>query len=100
MVVVDLRHTPWQEADVNHELERHGIIGNTTTLPRRSGDASSLGLRLGSTPMSIRGLNVEGYAEVAKCVATLINRGPGASLDKGLQRRMKQIARAHPIPFG
>jgi glycine hydroxymethyltransferase len=100
MVVVDLRQTQWQEAEVNAQLERHGIIGNTTTLPRRAGDRISLGLRLGSTPMTIRGLDAEGYAAVASCVAALINRGPGAALDEQLRSKMKEIALAHPIPFG
>jgi len=100
MVVVDLRQTQWQEAEVNAQLERHGIIGNTTTLPRRAGDRSSLGLRLGSTPMTIRGLDAEGYAAVASSVAALVNRGPGAALDAQLRRKMKEIALAHPIPFG
>lgn len=100
MVVVDLRRTLWQEAEVNHQLERHGIIGNTTTLPRRAGDQSTLGLRLGSTPMTIRGLDVEGYSAVASSVATLLKRGPGAAPDASIQGRMQEIALAHPIPFG
>ena len=60
-IVVDLRRTDWAEPAVNAHLERHGILGNTTTLPRRPGDRSSLGLRLGSTPMSIRGLPADTY---------------------------------------
>ena len=100
MVVVDLRQTQWQEAEVNAQLERHGIIGNTTTLPRRTSDRSALGLRLGSTPMTIRGLDAGGYAAVASSVAALIKRGPGAAVDAQLWHMMKDIALAHPIPFG
>ena len=33
MVVVDLRRSDWKERDINAHLERHGVIGNTTTLP-------------------------------------------------------------------
>jgi len=99
MVVVDLRRSGWSESDLNTHLERHGILGNTTTLPRRSGDRSSLGLRLGSTPMSIRGLPVQGFTDLGAAIATLINRGPGA-VDEALQRAMRAIALAHPIPFG
>ena len=87
-------------ASVNAQLERHRIIGNTTMLPRRTGDRNALGLRLGSTPMTIRGLDAEDYATVASSVAALINRGPGAAVDAQLRRMMKEIALAHPIPFG
>lgn len=100
MVVVDLRLTQWQEAEVNAQLERHGIIGNTTTLPRRAGDRTELGLRLGSTPMTIRGLDAENFAVVASSVAALLKRGPGAAVDEQLRRKMKEIALAYPIPFG
>ena len=100
MVVVDLRRSDWQEAQLNAQLECHAIIGNTTTLPRRAGDRSALGLRLGSTPMTIRGLDAAGYASVASCVAALLRRGPGAGLDAQLRRTMQDIARAQPIPCG
>lgn len=99
MVVVDLRRTDWAEPAVNAHLERHGILGNTTTLPRRPGDKSSLGLRLGSTPMSIRGLPAEDFANLGAIVATLIARGPG-EVDAGMQQATKSLALAHPIPFG
>jgi glycine hydroxymethyltransferase len=99
MVVVDLRRTAWAEAAVNAHLERHGILGNTTTLPRRSGDRSSLGLRLGSTPMSIRGLADDGFRTLGATIAALLARGPG-DVDAEVQRATRAIALAHPIPFG
>jgi glycine hydroxymethyltransferase len=100
MVVVDLRRSDWPEAELNVYLEHHGIIGNTTTLPRRSGDRSSLGLRLGSTPMSIRGLDAEGFRALGSEVGRLITHGPGGAIDAALQRRTKELALAYPIPFG
>ena len=99
MVVVDLRGTPWQAAELNGGLERHGIIANTTTLQRRAGDRSSLGLRLGSTPMTIRGLDQQGFAIVAQCVSALITRESSASIDTAIQRQMRELALAHPVPF-
>jgi glycine hydroxymethyltransferase len=99
MVVIDLRGTVWQESDLNGHLERHGIIANTTTLPRRAGDRNSLGLRLGSTAMTIRGLDQQGFATVAKCVSALIARTPGAAIDVQIQRQMRELALAHPVPF-
>jgi glycine/serine hydroxymethyltransferase len=94
-----LWRTQWGEADVNSQLERHGIIGNSTNLPRRAGDRSELGFRVGSTPMTIRGLGVEGFAAVTAAVATIIERGPGAPVDVKLRQDMKDVALAHPIPF-
>ena len=79
-------------------LAGHGILGNTTTLPKRTGDASALGLRIGSTPMSIRGLDAEGFEALGRTVGRLIKRaGPP---DVEIQRKSKDLARSHPIPFG
>ena len=100
MVVLDLRRTEWSEQGVNTMLERHGLVANTCTLPRRTGDGSALGLRLGSTPMAIRGMGTAGFAELAAGVAALIARGPGGAFDVPLAARMKALALAHPIPFG
>jgi glycine hydroxymethyltransferase len=100
MVVVDLRRGAWPEAALNAQLERHGIIANTTSLPRRPGDGAGFGLRLGSTPMTIRGLDRKGFAEAALAIAMLVERGPAAPLDTSLHARMTALARAHPIPFG
>lgn len=98
MVVVDLRQSECREAELNAHLERHGIIGNTTTLPKRAGDASALGLRIGSTPMSIRGLDAEGFEALGRTVGKLIKRA--GTLDVEIQRRTKELALSHPIPFG
>jgi len=100
MVVVDLRRTDWHESDVNVTLEQHGLVANTTTLPRRQGDISTLGLRLGATPMSIRGLGDDGFAQAAKAVATLLAAGPRAGLDTRIAGRMRELAMTNPIPFG
>lgn len=100
MLVVDLRRTDWSEAGVNIFLERHGIVGNTTNLPRRGEDRGALGLRLGSTPMAIRGFNTAGFGEVAAAIAQLLKRGPGVAEDAAIAARMKVLALAHPIPYG
>ena len=98
MVVVDLRQDAREETELNGHLERHGIIGNTTTLPKRAGDASALGLRLGATPMSIRGLDADGFEALGHTVGKLINRA--GTLDVEIQRRTRELALSHPIPFG
>lgn len=98
MVVIDLRRSDWQERDLNGHVERHGIIGNTTTLPKRTGDKSSLGLRLGSTPMAIRGLDTAGFEALGRTVAALINRA--GVTDAEVQKKSRELALSHPIPFG
>ena len=87
---------------MNTFCERHGLIANTTTLPKRAGDRSTLGLRLGSTPMAIRGLGAAGFSEIAAAVAALVGRGPDGVFDATIAERMKALALAlaHPIPFG
>ena len=77
MVVVDLRKTDWQERDLNVVLEQHGLVANSTTLPRRAGDISTLGLRLGSTPMSIRGLGDDGFVLPDFVHALMVNFSGG-----------------------
>ncbi|MCC7194118.1 MAG: serine hydroxymethyltransferase [Gemmatimonadaceae bacterium] len=98
MVVADLRRSEWAEAEVNAHLARHGILGNTTTLPGRPGDRSRLGLRLGSTPMSIRGLPAAGFEALGAAVAALLRGRPG-TVDAGIERASQALAREHPIPF-
>jgi glycine/serine hydroxymethyltransferase len=98
MVVADLRRSEWKEAGLNAHLERHGIIGNTTTLPKRAGDASALGLRIGSTPMSIRGLDADGFEALGRTVGKLIKHA--GTLDAEIQRSTRELALSHPIPFG
>lgn len=99
MLVVDLRQSAWNERDVNDRLEQYGIIANTTRLPKRMGDRSGLGLRLGATPMATRGLPREAFAEMGGLVADILDRGPAAAVDGARARRVAEFARAHPIPF-
>jgi hypothetical protein len=48
--------------------------------------------------MSIRGLDAEGFEALGRAVGKLIKRV--GTLDVEIQRRSKEIARSHPIPFG
>lgn len=99
MLVADLRGTAWQASELNIYLERHGILANTRVLARRAGDLSSVGLRLGLTPMTIRGLDHDGVAVVARCLSALIRRGPNNVADDVIQRNLRELALAHPVPY-
>ena len=99
MVVVDLRDRAWQEARANAWLLKHGVVANTTGLPARADTRSRIGLRLGSTPMTIRGAGAEIFEEIGTLVASLLTRGPDADIDDRCSRRMGELAAACPIPF-
>jgi glycine hydroxymethyltransferase len=91
MVVVDLRGGPWTAADLNTVLTRHGITANTTGLPARSG--GGLGLRLGSTPMTIRGMDAAMFCQLGGEIAKLL-RGEE---DPRRLDRITEWARKYPL---
>ena len=95
MVVVDLRDAVWNPAALNGALFEAGITANTTTLPARGG--SQLGLRLGSTPMAIRGLDAAGFFSVGQVLAQFLT---GDADGVSLAARMDMTAKAHPVPPG
>ena len=99
MVVVDLRDRGWDEAAVNEWLLQHGIVANTTGLPALEGKRGRLGLRLGSTPMTIRGAGAADMQEIGALLADLLVRGPEGGEDPQVSERMRAIAAARPIPF-
>lgn len=99
MVVVDLRDRGWDEAAVNVWLLQHGIIANTTGLPALDGKPGRFGLRLGSTPMTIRGAGAADMREIGALLADLLARGPEGGEDPQVTERMRAIAAARPIPF-
>lgn len=72
-------------------LFRHGIASNTTTLPGRTG------LRLGSTPMAIRGLDAAGFRALGLGLGRFLL---GGADDAGFAAEMAALARRHPVPPG
>lgn len=99
MVVVDLRADPFDAGELNERLFRHALIANTVTLPARSSQPGRLGLRLGSTAMTIRGAGPAQFAEFARALAAVLAQSPGAAADPDVARRMKRLAGKFPIPF-
>jgi glycine hydroxymethyltransferase len=94
MVVVDLRGTAWRDADLTERLFRHGMITNTTSL------TGGLALRLGSTPMALRGVDAAGMRAVGLRLGAFLARGPEAPDDPQLAEAMAAMARRHPVPPG
>ena len=98
MVVVDLRGSAWDIEGLNAWLFRHGIVANTTGLPARPGPNGRLGLRLGSTPMTIRGAGSGELREMGTAVARLLAAGPRAPEDRTLAATIAEWARSFPPP--
>jgi glycine hydroxymethyltransferase len=99
MVVVDLREQDWHESQLNRFLLDHGIVANTTGLPRIAGKAGVLGLRVGSTPMTIRGADATTHRTIGRIVAGLLSGGAPGRPDKAVARAVAALAEKHPIPF-
>ncbi|KZD09747.1 serine hydroxymethyltransferase [Oceanibaculum pacificum] len=99
MVVADLRKLDVSEVALDRVLEEHNILCNRITLPIRDGDASRVGLRLGSNAMTIRGMDAEGLATAAQAIASIVRR-PDRALDAGLAKRMRALGDAYPVPLG
>ncbi len=99
VVVVDLRDMDIDAKTAERLLEAHGLVANAVTLQARPCAASRAGIRLGSTAMTIRGLDAGGFAEVGRLVATVIRQSGGALLPD-VKRRVSVLAASLPVPPG
>lgn len=99
MVVIDLRDRDTDSLTLEQDIERHGLLTNRVALPARNNDRSRAGLRLGTTAMTIRGIDCEGIQSLAEILATLIKRPPGRR-GGSTSDRIAELARRHPIPVG
>lgn len=70
MVVVDLRGSQWSDIRLNKVLLEHRLTANTTGLPDRHG--GRLGLRLGSTAMTIRGMDAAVFSQLGSAIGALL----------------------------
>jgi glycine hydroxymethyltransferase len=95
MVVVDLRRSRWTEQAVNECLEGHGLLANTTSLPRQADAVSRLGLRLGTTPMSIRGMDEGEFRALGRDIAVILR--DGGSRDG--EMHIRGWARQFEVPY-
>ena len=91
MVVVDLRGSEWTDTELNRVLMQHGITANITRLPKRPG--GRLGLRLGSTPMTIRGMS----AAICHRLGNEIGKLLGGEEDPGRRDRIAEWAQQYPL---
>lgn len=97
MVVVDLRDRARAGRAAERRLEVHGLVCNAVGLTRRAGDAGRAGLRLGTTAMTIRGLDEAGFGRVARVIAKLIGN-PDAAVNERVRREVAELAAQCPVP--
>ena len=100
MVVVDLGNEDRSARAVTARLEAHGLLANPCALPAQCEGNRRRGLRLGTTAMTIRGMDAESFTVVADLLADLVSAPADAPLDNAAERRVAELAMAYPIPDG
>lgn len=99
MVVVDLRASYIGGRTAERRLEAHCLVCNAVPLPARAGATGHAGLRLGSTAMTIRGLDKAGFRRVAHLNARILN-APDDGADSGVRGQVTALAERCPVPAG
>lgn len=99
MVVVDLRDSAIDGPAAARRLEAHGLVCNAVQLPKLDNKAGRAGLRLGSTAMTIRGLDEAGFRQVARLIADILH-APDDTVDSRIQVATSELAERCPVPAG
>jgi glycine hydroxymethyltransferase len=102
MVVVDLGPSDRDTSRMTAVLEEHGILANGVRLPSRDPreGRSRLGVRLGTTAMTIRGMDEAGMRRVGDAVAVVLTRGAERPPLSEIREEMAALAADHPLPSG
>ena len=100
MVVVDLGSDGPSARATTARLEAHGLLANPCALPAQCEGSRRRGLRLGTTAMTIRGMDEVSFTVVADLLARLVAAPPDAPLDDAAAKKVAELAMAHPIPDG
>jgi glycine hydroxymethyltransferase len=80
-------------------LEEVGITLNKNVIPddqRSPMDPS--GIRIGTPPLTTRGFNEEECKEVARLIVKILQNPDDESVKEKIEKRVKEIAKSHPIP--
>ena len=99
MVVVDLRSSSFERSELIRVLFEHGIVASAVGLPARSGRGAGVGLRLGSTAMTIRGADAPMFADIAEVIAMVLDNPSSRAVLPELRERMVRLAQHCPVPF-
>jgi hypothetical protein len=77
-----------------------GTRYSSTRRTLRRGASGRAGPRLGTTAMTMRGMDEADFRTVGTAPPTILGFGPDRRLDRGRQRGMAMLAEEHPIPCG
>jgi len=99
MVVIDLRDRAIGGRAAERRLEAHGLVCNAVGLPPRAGDAGRAGVRLGTTAMTIRGLDEAGFRRVGWLIADLLASDETLPNERA-RAEIAALAAQCPIPAG
>jgi glycine hydroxymethyltransferase len=98
MVVVDLRQQDRGPLAAEQRLAAHGLVANRISLPPQPRSAGALGIRLGATAMTIRGLDEGGFRHLGALIGEVLSERDGGRIDDTIVRQIGTIAEAHPVP--
>jgi glycine hydroxymethyltransferase len=100
MVVVDLRPQGLDARAAARRLEAYGMSVNAVRLPARPGVEGRGGLRLGTTAMTIRGLDEGEFRWLGSAVAAILAEGRAQPVNAHRWRDVVTLALGHPPPPG
>ncbi|MFQ5757054.1 MAG: serine hydroxymethyltransferase [Acidiferrobacterales bacterium] len=100
MVVVDLRARELDPIRIERRLSRHGVLSNRVCLKRRDGDRSTVGLRLGTTAMTIRGMREAEFVRLGELISSLLDDGESETIDARVAHEVADMAAQFPLPPG
>jgi len=103
LMLVDLRPLGLKGRQVQDAADRVGVTLNSNSIPYdEASKFNPSGIRLGSPSVTTRGMGPEQMAEVADCVADLLEalseKRPDSALD-AIRERTLDLTNRFPIPY-
>lgn len=87
----------WTQPQLVAMFGQYGVTCNAIRAPGRSGEPVT-SIRLGTTAMTIRGVDKGQWRTVGTCVQKILAAGPDATIDASIRRQLRDIADACPVP--
>lgn len=98
MVLVDLRGEDFDRTVLVRRLCEHGLVANVVALPKSPNKPGTIGLRLGSNAMTIRGADTAVFRSIGACLGELLRNPGGGDVVPAVRDRIRRIAARCPIP--
>ena len=101
LMLIDLRPKGLQGRQVQEVADRVGITVNRNSIPfDEASKFNPSGIRLGSPSVTTRGMGEAEMAEIADCVADLIEGIDDEAVLDSVRERTLDLTRRFPIPYG